>query len=80
MKKRFKDTVVGKVAGGLLKGITKSIPIVGDVVENVTSADGGTGKVDFTKLATQIIRIVTFGVLVWQFVKGNIPLEHILNF
>lgn len=80
MKKPFKETIVGKIAKGLATGVTKSIPVVGDVVENITSEDGGKGRIDYKKLATQIIRIVTFAVLVWQFVEGNIPLDKILNF
>ncbi|GEM_PF-3296439 len=79
-KKPFKETIVAQVGKSLLKGVTRSIPVVGDVVENITSEDGGKGNVDYRKLATQVIRIITFGVLVWQFVKGNIPLDQILNF
>lgn len=78
--KRFKDTRVGKLAGGLAKGITKSIPVVGDLVENITSQDGGEGVIDYQKMVSQVIRLVTFGILVWQFVKGNIPFENLLNY
>lgn len=76
MKKPFKETLAFK----LINGLGKHLPIVGDAIENITSADGGEGNVDYKKLVSQIIRIVSFGLLVWQFTKGNIPLDQILNF
>ena len=80
MKKEFRETLVAKVLKGLLTGIAKNTPIIGDVVENVVSKDGGPGKIDYRKLVNQLIRLIIFFILVYSFLRGELPLAELLKF
>ena len=57
-RKKLFDTKAGGVLKTVLKGAVKSVPVLGDVVENVQSQDGGEGKLDWNKLGNQVIRIL----------------------
>jgi hypothetical protein len=70
-KKPFKETGIGKVLGFVLKSGVKKIPVVGDLVENITSKDGGEGQVDYAKLVNQTIRLIVFLIMVYLFLKGS---------
>jgi hypothetical protein len=79
-KKKFKDTNFGKGLGGLIKGVAKSTPVLGDIVENLTSQDGGEGRIHFGKLAFQVIRIIVLLFMIYEYYQGNIPLEKIIGY
>jgi hypothetical protein len=76
MKKPLKETLVFKIA----KSLAAKVPVVGDVIENIESKDGGKGTIDLAKLTNQIIRLVTFAIVVREFVIGNIDLTYLLGF
>lgn len=80
MKKKFKDTAVGKLLGGLAKIVAKNTPVIGDLMDNVTSLDGGEGNLDYRKLASQIIRLVLFGIAVYLFFTGKLSFDELQNF
>ncbi len=81
-KKPFKETGIGKVLGFVLKSGVKKVPIVGDIVENITSKDGGEGQVDYVKLVNQVIRLIVFLILVWQFLEGSgdVTIDQLQNY
>lgn len=64
---------------GLLNLIlnVKNIPIVGDIIENIQSADGGEGKTDWKKLANFIIRMVILVVTTYLIFKGEASIEDL---
>jgi hypothetical protein len=64
----------------ILSRILRFIPIIGDVKENIKSKDGGVGQLDPSKLVNQAIRLSLFGLMMYLFTKGEIPLAQLLEF
>ncbi len=54
-KKKFKETTVGKVLGGVIRGAIRELPIVGGVIDNFQSPEGGTGQLKGSELTGQIL-------------------------
>ncbi len=83
-RKPFGETLFGKIAGGVLKTATSVIiphvPLAGDVIENIRSRDGGPGRLDIKKLVTQIIRLILFAVVLWQFFAGKAEMSDLFYF
>lgn len=79
-RKPFKETIAGKIVGGIIKTVGRSIPLFGDITENLRSKDGGDNRLCPEKLVTQIIRLTVFALLVWQFAKGNVSITQLLAF
>ncbi len=83
-KKPFGETLGGRLALGAVR-IAKSVilphvPVLGDVSENIRSRDGGLGRLDPAKLVTQLIRLVLFGIVLWQFFQGRATFRDLLSF
>lgn len=82
-RKFFKE--VGFVAGTLLKGGLKSIPIGNaavKVVEHFTKKDLATGEekvnpINWNVIIIEVAGVITLGFLV---IKGVIPVEHLIEF
>ncbi len=79
-RKPFAQTFAGKALKVGLKTAGLSIPVLGDLADNINSNDGGPGRLDVGKLVTQGIRLVLFAILVWQFAKGNVSLIQLFAF
>ena len=67
-KKKFFDTKFGGILKSVAKGAAKSVPVIGDVMDNIESQDAGQGNIDWNKLGNQAIRIlvllaILFGLL-----------------
>ncbi len=54
-KKKFNETTVGRVLGGVLRGAVRELPLVGGVIDNIQSPEGGTGRIKASELTGQII-------------------------
>lgn len=72
MKKKFKDTLIGKI---LLKKIPKHIPIVGDIISNIENKEPQ-GTLDKKELPSQLIRTTLLIVIVYLVMKGVINWEE----
>jgi len=55
MTETKKGAKLGKIIGNVLKGALREIPVVGGVIGNIESPDGGVGKIEKSQLAGQII-------------------------
>lgn len=82
MKKKFFETKFGialKSTGvGLLKGV--SMPVgaaVDEVITNLSSPEGGEGKVDWPRLVGYAGGVVIFGILLIMLVKGFITIDEL---
>ena len=62
----------------LVKGVLKSVPILGDVVENITEGtfDAPEGMLDKNKLMFQVLRIAILCVLLYMVFSGKIDFEE----
>jgi len=52
----------------------ENVPIVGEILEEIKSKDGGVGKfqqVNTIRLIRKIARIVVIGLVIYYIVKGN---------
>ena len=51
MKKKFKDTMIGKIVNPILRETLQSLPVVGTIVTNfkTNTAENPTGKIKLTK-------------------------------
>jgi len=52
----------------------ENVPIVGEILEEIKSKDGGEGKfqqVNMIRLIRKIARIVVIGLVIYYIVKGN---------
>jgi len=54
-KKKFKDTTVGRLLGGVVRGAIRELPIVGGVIDNFKSLEGGVGNIKGSELTGQIL-------------------------
>ena len=57
--------------------LLRSVPLVGEIVENVRSKDAGTGRLDWEKILTLVIRLVTLVIALVLFLKGDISLVQL---
>jgi hypothetical protein len=66
MKKKFKDSLVGRITTGILKGAVRELPIVGGMMDHAASPvdGGGVGKYSKTVLVGQI----SAGLIILSFV------------
>ena len=62
----------------LVKGLLKSVPMLGDVVENLTesSFEAPEGVLDKIKLMFQVLRIAILCVLLYMVFSGKIDFEQ----
>ncbi len=65
-----------KFVGTGIKGVlnVENIPIVGEILEEIKSKDGGEGKfqkVNTIRLIRKIARIVGIGLVIYYIVKGD---------
>lgn len=52
----------------------ENVPIVGEILEEIKSKDGGEGKfkqVNTIRLVRKVARIVVIGLVIYYIVKGN---------
>jgi len=62
---------------GLLNIIETVIPLAGEVVEQVKSPEGGTGKFKLTpRFIKQVIRLLVAASVMYMFLSGKIGLEE----
>ena len=85
MKKKFKDTKIGKVLlSPLIKNTLKSLPIVGGFASNILDEVKGDGKGEIVsesgglnlKDPTQLIGAVVTLVLLYLAMKGKISFQE----
>ena len=78
MKLLKKGWVIRVLRHPLLKGVLKSVPIIGDVVENLTesSFEAPEGMLDKNKLMFQVLRIAILCVLLYMVFSGKIDFEE----
>lgn len=55
----------------LIKHGATLLPVVGDLIDNITSEAGGKGRVDWPRLIKLIIRLIIFLVMVYQLLNGS---------
>ncbi len=79
-RKPFGQTLAGTALKAGLTTAGMSIPVLGDLAENIEGGKSPPGRLDVGKLVTQFIRLVLFGILVWQFAKGNVSLAQLFAF
>lgn len=64
----------------ILKQLAEFIPVVGDVVDNVKSKDGGVGRLLKPRLVKQIIRVLLTLIAFYLLIKGDITPEQVDEF
>lgn len=64
----------------ILKELAQFLPIVGDVVDNVKSKDGGVGRLLKPRLVKQVIRILLTLIAFYLLIKGDITPEQVDEF
>lgn len=81
-KKKFKDTKIGKLLKGVLKGAVREIPLVGGAIDNMNSEEGGKGVLVKSELTGQLIvgAIVLFGLLAAFGVLSEDLVSQIISF
>lgn len=62
-------TIVGEVT-----------PIIGDVVDNIKSKDGGVGRFFTPRFIKQVTRLIITIACVYLLVKGDISIEQLEEF
>ena len=62
----------------LIKGVLKSVPVLGDLVDNITEStfDAPEGVLDKNKLIFQIVRIAILCILLYLVFSGKISFEE----
>jgi len=61
----------------ILNVIESTIPVAGDVVDQIRSPEGGKGTFKITpRFVKQIIRLVVAGAVMYMAIKGTISLEE----
>lgn len=61
----------------LLNIVESTIPLAGDVIDQVRSPEGGRGNFRITpRFVKQIIRLIVAGAVMWMAVKGTISLDE----
>lgn len=68
--------ILKQVLGTLLE----LIPVVGDVVDNVKSQDGGVGRFLTPRFLKQMVRVIVVIAAVVFFLKGDISIEQFEEF
>jgi hypothetical protein len=53
------------------------VPVVGDIVENVQSKDGGVGRFLTVKYVKQVTRLVVALVILYLIIKGEASIEDL---
>jgi|TARA_R110000822_G_C15037931_1_gene464975 hypothetical protein len=61
----------------LLRIIEGSIPLVGDVLENVKSQEGGPGKFVTARFVKTVIKLLVTIAACYLFMKGQIGVDEI---
>lgn len=62
----------------ILKNLAETfLPVVGEVIENIQSKDGGVGRFFAPKFIKQIIRLLTAGVVLYLIIKGEASMEDL---
>lgn len=56
---------------GLLKLIPELLPVVGNVIDNIKSSDGGEGKVFTPKLIKSLVRLVGLIAITYLIATGK---------
>ena len=64
----------------ILKQLSEFVPIVGDVVDNVKSKDGGVGSLLKPRMVKQIIRLALTLIAFYLLIKGDIAPEQVDEF
>ena len=54
----------------------RSVPLVGEIVENLRSKDAGTGKLDWEKIITLVIRLMLLVTALIMLIKGKITFNE----
>ena len=54
----------------------RSVPLVGEIVENLRSKDAGTGKLDWEKIITLVIRLMVLVTALVLLTKGKITFDE----
>ena len=54
----------------------RSVPLVGEIVENLRSKDAGTGKLDWEKIITLVIRLMLLVTALVLLIKGKITFNE----
>jgi ABC-type protease/lipase transport system fused ATPase/permease subunit len=69
-----------RVLLGLVEKLTEYTPLVGDVIENVKSKDGGVGRFFAPRFIKQIIRLVLVALGAYLVIKGDITVDELESF
>ena len=78
-KKKFKNTKVGKIlTGGFVKGVIKSIPVVGDLAGNVLDEADGTeaGQLNKKELPVTLLKVIILTIILYMALSGKIGWEE----
>ena len=78
MKLLKKGWLVRVLRQPLVAGVLKSVPMLGDVIENITEGtfDAPEGTLDKNKLMFQVLRIAILCVLLYMVFSGKIDFEE----
>ena len=79
MKKPFNETRIGKILlNPMIKGLIKSIPIAGEMADNILdeTEESSAGSVNKKALAPQLIRLGIYVVLLYLALRGAISWEE----
>ncbi len=65
------------ISNPIVKGVLKSIPLVGDVVDNITieTQDSPAGSLNSVDLVSRMIRLAVLVVLMYLVLSGKIGME-----
>jgi hypothetical protein len=79
MKKPFKETKIGQALAVILPALAKKLPVIGALIENHQSADGGVGTIQTGKAWNDMIRLAIFGFMLFEYYRGNLSIEAVLH-
>ena len=66
--------------GAILKLIPELLPVVGNVIDNIKSGDGGEGKVMTPKLIKSLVRLVGLIAITYLIATGNADISDLKDF
>lgn len=69
-----------RVLLGLVEKLSEYTPLIGDVVENVKSKDGGVGRFFAPRFIKQVIRLVLVALGAYLVIKGDITVDELESF
>ena len=80
MKKKFKETLIGKIlTSKVAKGILKSVPFgIGSLAGNIIDEVNGSksGEIDKKSIYPQLIKLALYAALAYLIVSGKITPEQ----